>query len=273
MAESKFSALKLRVLTGIILICIVVTAWYIGTYALLALVCFISIVGQMEFCNLFMDKDKRKERYTAVSLGLLYILLGYFYQESIQHIAFIFLFLLLALFSMVNFSQEKALGNMKNTSIIFISFFYVPVIFSLILSFTPFQQLMIACIPIASDTAAYFTGVLFGKHRIWPAVSPKKSIEGSFAGLIAAVLVVVYFGMTYNIVDTQSLTILILMGIFLGVFTQLGDFFESALKRTANIKDSGNILPGHGGILDRTDSLIFTIASFEICHTLIKQFN
>lgn len=273
MAESKFSSLSTRALTGIVLISVVASAWYVGSYAILALICIIASIGQMEFCNLFFDKNKQKEKYIAIAVGLLYVLLSSLQNDAINHIAIVTAFLFFALFSLVNFSQENSLSNMKNAGIMLISFLYVPVIFSLVLSFTPLQQVMVICIPIASDTAAYFAGIMFGKHRIWPAVSPKKSIEGSFVGLIASVLVVVYFGLEHSTLQTQSIAVLICVGLFLGVLTQLGDFFESGLKRSTNTKDSGNILPGHGGILDRTDSLIFTIASFEICNVIIGYIN
>jgi len=270
-AESKFSSLSLRAFTGILLMFIVASAWYVGSYALLALICLVSLVGQMEFCNLFLGKSKQKEKFTAMIVGLLYIIFSYFHYEFISQISIILVFLIFALFSLISFSQENALSNMKSAGVMFISFLYIPVIFFLALSFTPLQQLMVVCIPIASDTAAYFAGIMFGKHKIWASVSPKKSIEGSLVGLIAAVLVLVYFGIEHNTMGTQSLAILIPVGIFLGILTQMGDFFESGLKRSVNIKDSGNVLPGHGGVLDRTDSLIFTIASFEICNVFIAH--
>ena len=269
--ESKFASLNLRIVTGLTLMGLVAGAWFTGPLAILALICAVSFIGQLEFCNLFLTKSKQKEKYIAALVGLLYVLSSYAHETNITQISIVFVFLIFSITSLINFSQKNALSNMKSAAVMLVSFIYVPVIFSLALSFTPIQHIMIVCIPIASDTAAYFAGIIFGKHKIWPSVSPKKSIEGSFVGLIAAVLVIVYFGLDHNAVGTQSLGILIGMGIFIGVITQMGDFFESGLKRSMNIKDSGNILPGHGGVLDRTDSLIFTIASFEICRMFINH--
>jgi len=105
------------------------------------------------------------------------------------------------------------------------------------------------------DTFAYFIGSRFGKHKLYPAVSPKKSIEGGIAGLVGSVLAVCIANKTFlpqiGIVDG------ILIGLFLGVAGQLGDLFESLLKRACGVKDSGTMIPGHGGMLDRLDSLLF----------------
>lgn len=272
MAETKFSALKKRIITGGLLIFLVAFLWNMGGYGILILVSLLSIIGQYEFCNFFLEKDKIKERVFAICLGLSYVFIAFFHPHSLTNLTFIVAFLLIALFSLHDFSQDKALDNIKNAGIILASFLYLPVIYSLLLSCTPIQQVMIVCIPIVSDTVAYFAGIKFGKHSIWPSVSPKKSVEGSLAGLIGATLVVLLFGLCANTFQTQSILLLLIFGIFMGIMTQLGDFFESALKRSVQVKDSGTILPGHGGVLDRTDSLIFTIASFEICLVLIRHF-
>lgn len=272
MAEKNFSALKKRIITGGLLIFFVAFLWSIGRYGILILVSLLSIIGQWEFCNFFLEKGKIKERVFAVCLGLLYVFIACFHAHSLSNIVFIAIFLLIALFTLLDFSQETALRNMKNAGIILASFLYLPVIYSVLLSCTPLQQVMIVCIPIVSDTVAYFAGVKFGKRKIWEAVSPKKSVEGSLAGLIGAIIVVLCFGLLANTFHTKSIYLLLFFGLFIGIMTQLGDFFESALKRSVNVKDSGAILPGHGGVLDRTDSLIFTIASFEICLVCVRHF-
>ena len=125
--------------------------------------------------------------------------------------------------------------------------------------FAPWEQLLVIGIPIVSDIAAFFAGTRFGKHKIWPAVSPKKSVEGAAAGLAASVLLACAF---YAAGKTNSFAATCALGFVLGCFAQLGDFFESALKRCAGVKDSGNLLPGHGGILDRIDSMIFAVAAY-----------
>ncbi|MBP2240162.1 phosphatidate cytidylyltransferase [Cytobacillus eiseniae] len=107
----------------------------------------------------------------------------------------------------------------------------------------------------ATDSGAYFIGRAIGKRKLWPEISPNKTVEGSIGGVICALAVAVLFLLFTNI--DASYIQLILITVVLSVFGQIGDLVESALKRHYNVKDSGNIMPGHGGILDRFDSLLF----------------
>lgn len=104
------------------------------------------------------------------------------------------------------------------------------------------------------DTAAYFGGRAFGKHKLAPTISPKKTVEGFVFGLIGAVL----FGYIWHLSGLVRLDVGIMVGLTAGTFGQLGDLVESKAKREAAVKDSGTLLPGHGGLLDRFDSLMTT---------------
>ncbi|MCD7905242.1 MAG: phosphatidate cytidylyltransferase [Clostridiales bacterium] len=120
----------------------------------------------------------------------------------------------------------------------------------------------------ASDTGAYFAGITLGKHKLAPVLSPKKSIEGAVGGLGASALVSVIYGL-FVFKETEPLIIVVYMavyGIIGSIFGQLGDLTASSIKRTAGIKDYGNIFPGHGGVLDRFDSVLFT-APFALAGT------
>jgi len=108
----------------------------------------------------------------------------------------------------------------------------------------------------ASDTFAYFFGVAFGKHKLIPAVSPKKSVEGAVAGFVGSILVVMALGVKW--LDYAPEKVLGL-AVIIAIFAPLGDLVESILKRNCEIKDSGNFFPGHGGVLDRCDSLLYAI--------------
>ncbi len=120
----------------------------------------------------------------------------------------------------------------------------------------------------ACDTFAYFFGKQFGRHKLFPRVSPKKSIEGAIAGLIGAILIFFLF----NKIGELDLPwiIVIVSGLIVGIFGQFGDLVESWFKRDAQIKDSSAILPGHGGILDRFDSLLFVSPLFLLLYLFWK---
>lgn len=119
-----------------------------------------------------------------------------------------------------------------------------------------------------TDTGAYFSGRLFGRHKLWPAISPKKTIEGAAGGTILAIVIAILFYYVGNTI--QQLSHAIIIGLVIAIVAQLGDFIESAIKRTYNVKDSGRILPGHGGFLDRFDSMI---AVFPVMYFMITMFN
>lgn len=107
----------------------------------------------------------------------------------------------------------------------------------------------------ATDTAAYFTGHAVGRHRLAPRLSPGKTGEGAIGGLIAATASVALLSAAFGL--PMSLSAAVLLGLLVGAITQIGDLAESYLKRVAQTKDAGEVIPGHGGLLDRLDSLVF----------------
>jgi phosphatidate cytidylyltransferase len=120
----------------------------------------------------------------------------------------------------------------------------------------------------AGDTAAYYAGRRFGKHRLAPIVSPKKSWEGAAASVIASlVLGVLYLGKFERTLPGWEVALMAVAGNIAG---QLGDLAESAIKRGAGVKDSGGILPGHGGVLDRVDSSLFALPAVYGIYLLIR---
>jgi phosphatidate cytidylyltransferase len=126
--------------------------------------------------------------------------------------------------------------------------------------------LLVLPIVWAGDTGAYAIGAAYGKHKMTPRLSPKKSWEGYFAGIFTSVLVGAFFAYAFSALGPQPLNALInpvqggLLGLFIGALTPLGDLGESMLKRQGGLKDSSNVFPGHGGFLDRIDSWIWGAA-------------
>ncbi len=111
-----------------------------------------------------------------------------------------------------------------------------------------------------TDSVAYFIGIKFGKTPLAPAISPKKTREGSLGGILFAAI----FAAVFALINEYSILPIVALGIFLSIIGQTGDLVESAMKRERVVKDSGKILPGHGGILDRFDSLLFVIPTLYL---------
>lgn len=126
----------------------------------------------------------------------------------------------------------------------------------------------LALVTWAADTGAYYAGMLWGKHLLAPSVSPKKTVEGAVGGLAlavgAALVAHVWFVPQLSLLDT------LILGLLLTGSGLLGDLWESAIKRRVGVKDSGSILPGHGGMLDRLDSLLFTAPTFYYYVTCVR---
>ena len=124
----------------------------------------------------------------------------------------------------------------------------------------------------ANDTGAFFVGRARGRHKLAPRISPSKTWEGAAGGLICAILAAVVIAVILKLISVRlgapfvfRYWQIMLLGFLVGIFAQLGDLVESLLKRNMGVKESGNLLPGHGGILDRFDSLIFVGAVVYYC--------
>ncbi len=125
-----------------------------------------------------------------------------------------------------------------------------------------------------TDTGAYFAGVFFGKHKLIPKVSPKKTVEGSVGGILLTVIVFVVYGFVGKNgfgYEVNWLNLVIIAAV-LSIVSQLGDLSASIIKREKNIKDYGNLIPGHGGALDRFDSVLFVAPAFYYLNLLMPVF-
>lgn len=144
------------------------------------------------------------------------------------------------------------------------------------LEFGALGALWVFVIAWITDSGAYFVGVTMGKHKIAPHISPKKSVEGSIGGVVVTVIcAAVYYFIIVKVgaqFDTRVLLSFMAMGLVGSVLSQLGDFVASAVKRDSGIKDYGSILPGHGGLMDRFDSVVFIAPFVYYVMALINHF-
>jgi len=163
--------------------------------------------------------------------------------------------------------------RLKDTGLIAFGVLYVGFTLSTVASTRLLQGgerlvLFLAIVTWAGDTGAYYAGTLWGKHLLAPSISPKKTIEGVCGG--AGLALIVAFVGHASFVPELSLQDAVILGLLLTLAGLLGDLWESAIKRRTGIKDSGNILPGHGGMLDRLDSLLFTAPAFYYYVTYVR---
>jgi phosphatidate cytidylyltransferase len=253
--------LLIRIITGVwagllFLFFLFIGGWPFALFiGLLAVIAFIELIAMKKIERLSLPSI-----VGAVTIFLLVIKGWGFSWLTWLHPTELFMGLVLVLLIITVFSKNKV--NIDQATYIVFSVLYVGYGFEFLVSLrlkglalVLFIQLMIW----ATDTGAYFVGRTFGKRKLAPAISPNKTVEGLIGGLLLAVI----SAFVFQAIVHQNLlghpVHLIVITVLISIFGQLGDLVESALKRYYEVKDSGNILPGHGGILDRFDSLIFVL--------------
>jgi phosphatidate cytidylyltransferase len=202
------------------------------------------------------------------------MLLGFFLNPNNQSMGFLLLGLAAVLFLVLGLRKSDQLNQvLLKAAASLLGLAYIPATLGLLIVIRSQVEtrsqggnwiLFLLAVVWFGDTGAYYTGRALGKRKLAPAISPKKTIEGSLGGLAASIVAAI---MTKKFLLPQlPLTHLLLLAGILGVISQIGDLAESALKRGAGVKDSSNVLPGHGGMLDRLDGLIFATPTLY-CYT------
>jgi phosphatidate cytidylyltransferase len=166
--------------------------------------------------------------------------------------------MIVSVFSGKKFGVESA--ALSGAMGVYVAFGFAAVVMLRDLAYGQFIYFLTFIIPWVTDTFAYFSGRLFGKHKLIPEVSPKKTVEGSVGGTLFAVLLTVLYGFVIGKVSeaTPNYLALAVVALAVSLLSQCGDLVMSLVKRRFGIKDYGTIFPGHGGFLDRCDSIIFT---------------
>lgn len=200
---------------------------------------------------------RRYEHYLAAIIGAGLVPCLYL-QDGLPLGAFVAATLMVAILFLFNYRTIETVA--RDCAATLFGFLYLPLLLGHLALLRKVPQgrewiFTVFLIVMLSDTIAYFVGSAIGKHRLYPAISPKKSIEGALGGLMGG-LVGVFLA---KLLWFPALPWLMAggIGVALGASGQMGDLFESMLKRSYGVKDSGRIIPGHGGLLDRLDSLIF----------------
>ena len=264
------AALNTRIGTGVIMAAVLIAAWALGGWYVTALVGAVTLLGLGEFLFLFHRQGARGMKITGMLMGAAYFAAAVFLPSFPPHLALAACGMTAALFALFAWSRSKSSQSLMQACTMLAGVVYMPVLLTPLISCSRWEQLLIVLVPACSDIAAYFTGVQCGKHKIWPTVSPKKSIEGAAAGLAASVACAIAIGTAFGSAGFLPFAAL---GLVMGCMAQLGDFFESALKRAADVKDSSNLLPGHGGFLDRLDSISFSSGTYAVASGLFVFFS
>ena len=212
-----------------------------------------------------MNKKKLQTVFKRTITG---IILGALFWTSFAYLPYwVFSLVLLAIMIQIIFFEWRNLFDIKGLTFWLLMPFYPILPFMLLIYMNHIPQyrnllFILFIIVSAHDTGAYIVGSFFGKHPIAPKISPGKSWEGFFAGCLAA-----YIGLSLALWELQvakSALFILMFSVGVSILSIAGDLFESWLKRRAHIKDTGNILPGHGGFLDRFDGILFTVFFFYV---------
>lgn len=259
-----------RAITGIIFVAVLIGCIISGPFSFGILLCIISAMATYEFCTLVNYQEEVDINRNICTLGSVFLFFCFFYYGINPAETGIFIpYLALIIYLLVSELYLKKKNPINNWAYSMMSQLYVGLPFALlnVLAFQNNLEISVSqyvfILPLSififnwvNDTGAYCTGMLFGKHRLFERISPKKSWEGSIGGGVFCIIAAFALAHFFPIMPTATW---IGMALTVVVFGTWGDLTESLMKRHLGIKDSGNILPGHGGMLDRFDSTLMAV--------------
>lgn len=259
-----------RAITGVIFVAVLVGCILGGPISFTILFALISALTINEFGNIVNRMEHTRMNKPISILAGLFLLLCFGYIGVVPGANEIFIpYLFLILYLFISELYKKQPNPLNNWAYAMMSQIYIALSFALlnvlayhssatesVSQYNPILPLSIFIFNWVNDTGAYCTGMLFGKHRLFERISPKKSWEGSIGGAVFSIIAAIVLAHFFTFLSTG---VWIGLGLTVVVFGTWGDLTESLMKRTLGIKDSGNILPGHGGMLDRFDSTLMAV--------------
>lgn len=302
--------MKQRLITGAIYLCILLPLVIINTLVTkilyVALTMFVCFYGTFEIMRAAINHNRENNENTNINklkfvIPVLSMILGGLtcyatYQYSTLGVdgfvgyLYVLIFYIVSMFIVLCSLVMLPNTSMKDFGSAMIALTYSGLLMGFTFSIRFFEPkslneivnlngtksfLFVYTIVVLTDSFAMIFGCKYGKHRLAPTISPKKSVEGAIAGLVGGILFGIIGLFVYQIIDfNQSIVVVILFTILISLIIsasgQFGDLIESKIKRSFNIKDMGNILPGHGGILDRFDSMLFAGLMFYMATMIIE---
>jgi phosphatidate cytidylyltransferase len=261
--KKQLNNLQLRVLAGVIGGAVFIGAIYLNEWSFFMLFLALTVLGLLEFYRLLAAKGFQPNRVIGALLGVGLYVLGFLVKHGDVSSDCLFLLPPVMLLALVAELYRKKEQPFTNVALTLVGVFYIAAPFTMlhVLAFLPDRyswQIILGVMFLiwASDTGAYAAGKTFGKNKLFPRISPGKTWEGWVGGVLLSLgvawLLSVYF-------TDLALWHWLGVAVLVSVFGVLGDLVESMLKRSLDVKDSGTLIPGHGGILDRFDSLILVV--------------
>jgi len=264
--------LAARALVALVALPPLIAAIYLeSSHYVWGIVMLASIIAMYEYLAMGLSSEIDRRVSLVIGVASCSILYWVPMQYNAALLALVVAFVPTALYYVFRFGEMSDVADRLNTSVLAI--LYGGILFAFIPLLKRFPQggdliLLILMTAWLSDTGGYFAGKHLGKKKLYPAVSPNKTWAGSLGGVVAVLLGCAVFKF-YRLPTMPWATLFLLCGPG-AVIGQLGDLCESLIKRSRNVKDSGSILPGHGGILDRVDAVLFIAPYFFVVLTLLK---
>ncbi|MCA9780257.1 MAG: phosphatidate cytidylyltransferase [Candidatus Eremiobacteraeota bacterium] len=257
------SELKTRLITGSILSALTLYLVWAGVYPFSCLVLFFAVIGQYEYQKFAVQKGFSPSRGLGIAMTLALLISSVFCTVSVVNE--IMLFGMIVTFTVMLLRPHKRVSPFLDAALTTMGVVYVGWFFSYVIHLRklPEGAALITLLLFGSaftDMGGYFVGRKYGRRKLYPRVSPKKTVEGAIGGVFTAMAACCGVGLVCGLPYQHCLA----AGVIIAISGSFGDLFESSLKRDVGVKDSGTAIPGHGGALDRFDSLAFAAPIFYL---------